>query len=384
MSDPLVSFLISTHNRRDALLQTLAVLSGPAAGTHPSETIVIDNAGSDGTADAVEKAFPNTRLLRQTVNRGPCAKNLGLAVARGRYIVFLDDDSYPFPRAVDRMVEHFAADPKLGAAIFAVQLPNGVRECSAYPEVFAGCGVGLRATALAEVGGLPEDFFMQAEEYDLSLRLLDAGWGVRRFEDLCVHHLKTQASRFPGRVMRLDVRNNLTLIGRYFPDQWRIPFAADWSRRYRLIAQTHGRLPAYWAGLAAGMARLAWPGNRRPISATAFEAFAKIEQIEQRMDQAAGEFKLKRVLLIDLGKNVLPYWRAASRRGLEVAAVADASLGGRGFSYHGVPILTDDQALNLRFDGAVISNLSPVHARQRRELWRSRTDQPVLDLLEAA
>jgi GT2 family glycosyltransferase len=383
MSDPLVSFLISTHNRRDTLLQTLAVLAGPAAGSQPSQTIVVDNASADGTADAVASTFPGVRLLRQTTNRGPCAKNIGLKEARGRYIVFLDDDSFPFPGAVDRMVEHFAADPRLGAAVFAVQLPSGACECSAYPEVFAGCGVGLRAAALAEVGGLPEDFFMQAEEYDLSLRLLDAGWRVRRFEDLRVRHLKTPAARFPGRVMRLDVRNNLTLIGRYFPRPWVYPFAADWSRRYRLIAQVHGRLPAYWAGLAAGVARLA-TGQRRPISSAAFETFAKVQEIEQRLDQAAAQQNIKRLLLVDWGKNMLPFWRAAKRRGLEVAAVADATLGGHGFSYRGVPILTDADAQRLRFDAALISNLSPVHATQRREFWQSRTDRPVLNLFKAA
>jgi GT2 family glycosyltransferase len=384
MADPLVSFLISTHNRRDTLLQTLAVLTGPAAGTQPSEIIVVDNASSDGTAQAVPQSFPQVRLLPQQTNRGPCAKNIGLAVARGKYIIFLDDDSFPFPDAVDRMVQHFQADPKLGAAIFAVQLPSGVCECSAYPEVFAGCGVGLRAAALAEVGGLPEDFFMQAEEYDLSLRLLDAGWHVRRFEDLCVRHLKTPAARFPGRVMRLDVRNNLTLIGRYFPAPWIFPFAADWSRRYRMIAQVHGRLPAYYAGLAAGLARLARASQRHPISAAAFETFAKIREIEERLDQAATQGNLKRLLLVDLGKNILPFWRAARRRGLEVAAVADANLGGHGFRYRGIPILPDADAQRLRFDAALISNLSPVHARQRQDFWQTRTDRPVLNLFKAA
>jgi GT2 family glycosyltransferase len=381
---PLISFIISTHNRREALLQTLGVLNGPAAGSAPSETIVIDNAGTDGSEEAVRQLFPSVRFLRQTVNRGPCARNIGVAAARGRLIVFLDDDSFPFPGAIDQMVRHFQADPLLGAAIFAVHLPGGGSECSAYPEVFAGCGVGLRAEALAQVGALPEDFFMGAEEYDLSLRLLDAGWRVRRFEELCVRHLKTPAARFPGRIMRLDVRNNLTLIGRYFPDEWVIPFAADWSRRYRMIAETHGRLPAFWAGLAAGLARLAACNGRRPIKPAAFELFAKITQTEQLMAEAAARHKFKRLLLIDLGKNVLPYWRAARRSGAEVVAVADAQLGGRGFSYRGVPIVADAQAELLRFDAAVVSNLSPVHAARRRQWWRDRTDRPVLDLFEAA
>src|ERR1700722_1779614 len=217
---PQVSFIISTYNRREALLQTLKVLHGPAAGSGGAETIVVDNASHDGTADAVAEQFPTVRLIRQNIHRGPCVKNLGLPVARGQFVVFLDDDSFPHPESIDRMVEYFRADPQLGAASFNVRLTNGDHECSAYPEIFTGCGVGLRADALAQVGGLPEDFFMAAEEYDLALRLLDAGWTVRRFDDLCVTHLKTPQTRFPSRVIRLDVRNNLTLIARYFPDEF--------------------------------------------------------------------------------------------------------------------------------------------------------------------
>ena len=46
------------------------------------------------------------------------------------------------------MVEHFEAMPSLGAAVFTVTLPDGSRECSAYPDVFIGCGVGFRRAAL--------------------------------------------------------------------------------------------------------------------------------------------------------------------------------------------------------------------------------------------
>jgi GT2 family glycosyltransferase len=380
----MVSFLISTYNRKSALAQTLNALCSGADSIQSHEIIVVDNASLDGTAEMVASEFPAVRLFPQKINRGPCAKNIGIAAARGKYIVFLDDDSYPFEGAIDRMVGHFEADPQLGAAIFAVQLPSGECECSAYPEVFAGCGVGLRGDALKQVGGLPDDFFMQAEEYDLSLRLLDAGWKVKRFEDLRVRHMKTPAARFPGRVMRLDVRNNLTLIGRYFPDEWVLPFAADWARRYRMIAQSHGRMRHYWAGLAQGTARLAMHRGRRPISGAAFEKFAKIEEIERAMQSVAKEMNLKRILLVDLGKNMLPYWRAATRCGLEVAAVADANLGGRGFNYRGVPIVGDEEARKLKFDGAVVSNLSPVHARKRVEFWRGYSDRPAVDLFNAA
>lgn len=376
---PLVSFLISTFNRRDAMLRTLEVLHGPAAGTHPSETIVVDNAGADGTCQAIRQNFPKVHILRQSINRGPCAKNLGLPVARGEYVVFLDDDSFPQPHSIDRMVGHFRSRPKLGAAAFDVELTDGSHECSAYPQVFTGCGVGLRADAIAEVGGLPEDFFMAAEEYDLALRLLDAGWTVQRFADLRVTHLKAPQSRYPARIARLDVRNNLHLIAKYFPDEFVQPFAWDWTNRYRMMAKVNGTNLAFYRGLASGLNRLLRREGRRPMRPEAFEMFAKVQWIEETMSRMARQTGAKRILLIDLGKNIYPYWRAARRSGLEIAAIADERLGGRAFRYRGIPVVTDSVAEVLNFDAAVVSNLSPVQAPLRQQAWQTRINRPIHD-----
>jgi len=363
------------------VLATLAQLHAGAAGTVPWEAIVVDNASADGTAAAIAAQFPGVRLFAQSVNHGACAKNVGISAARGESLVFLDDDSCPQSGCIDRMVSHFLADGTLGTAIFAVDLAGGGQECSAYPDVFAGCGVALRTSAVREVGGLPDDFFMQAEEYDLSLRLLDGGWGVRRFEDLRVTHLKTPQARFPARVMRLDVRNNLTLIARRFPNEWIIPFAADWARRYYLIAKANGCCGAYFAGLAAGLARLVLRRGREPVSANTFETFTKLELIRRRMGERVRPLGIRRVLMIDLGKNMLPYWLAARRCGLEVVAIADERLGGRGFAYHGCAIVKDAEAAKLAFDAAIVSNMSPVHAVIRGRVWAGRTAQPVIDLV---
>jgi len=383
MSRPLVSFIISTYNRQAALLRTLSELHGPASPACPVEILVVDNASTDSTVLSVRRHFPRVTILPQPANLGPVAKNAALPQARGQYVVFLDDDSFPAPGAIDRMASHFAADDRLGAAVFTVTLPDGSRECSAYPDVFIGCGVGLRRTALDQVGGLPEEFFMQAEEYDLSLRLLDAGWTVRTFDDLHVTHLKTPAARFPGRVMRLDVRNNLRLIGRYFPDRWILPFARDWIIRYRMIASANDCLPAFYRGLAQGLAGMT-TDSRRPVSPRTFERFARMEQIETALRRAVEERQIRQVLFIDVGKNIFPYWSAARAAKINVAAIADARLGGRGFKYRGIPIIPDADAASLSFDAAVISNLSPVHAASRRSLWQSRQSRPVLDLLKAA
>ncbi|MGD0541578.1 MAG: glycosyltransferase [Tepidisphaeraceae bacterium] len=383
---PQVTFLLSTHNRRAAVLQTLSQLQSLQSSLDfLAETIVVDNASADGTSGAIAAGFPFVRLLRQTKNRGACSKNLGLAQAAGQYIVFLDDDSYPDADSIRRMLKHFDRDPRLGAAVFDVVLPDGSHESSAFPSVFIGCGTGFRRQALAEAGGLPDDFFMQAEEYDLSLRLLSAGWRIERFADLCVHHLKTPGARQPTRTTRLDVRNNLLVIARRFPWQWVRPYAIDWMRRYRWIAQTKGwrhRL-AFWRGLFWGLMKSLIPRRRRSVSAEAFEQFAMIQDIRSRLARAVAEHNIRSILLIDVGKNIFPFWLAARELGLEMVAVADARLARPGRHYRGIPVVADDIARRLAFDAAIITNISPVHGPKRAAEWRSMESRPVLDLFES-
>ena len=349
-----------------------------------TETIVVDNASTDGSADAVAETFPNVRLFRQKTNRGACAKNVGLAQAQGTYILFLDDDSFPSADSIKRMMWHFEADPMLGAAVFDVILPDGSHECSAYPNVFIGCGTGFRREALQQVGGLPEDFFMQAEEYDLSLRLLDAGWDIRRFEDLRVTHLKTRSARQPTRTTRLDVRNNLTLIARYFPRRWMVPFAIDWMRRYRWLAQTKGwrHRIAFWRGLIEGLVRVATAGKRRPISTSTFERFARIDQIHQRLSEAQCEYNLRCIVLLDVGKNILPYYRAARELGIRIVAIADPRMAREGRRYRGIPVVDDATITSIVFDAAVVANVSPIHSTLREQSMRNVLRVPVLNLLE--
>jgi hypothetical protein len=253
--------------------------------------------------------------------------------------------------------------------------------------VFIGCGTGFRRRALEQVGGLPADFFMQAEEYDLSLRLLAAGWEVKAFDDLHVSHLKTPAARSSARTMMLDVRNNVVLITRYFPGRWVAPFVRDWLRRYRLIAHAKGQELAYYKGLFAGVWRTLRPTNRRPVDDATFERLVRMTETQVRLGRAKILHGLRRVLLVDFGKNMLPYFLAARNLGIEVVAIADPKLAGPRRKYRRIRIVDDVEGATMEFDGVVVSNLSPVHAAQRRSAWRrmlaaTRPGVPVIDLFE--
>jgi GT2 family glycosyltransferase len=381
-SPPLLSIILATHNRRPVLLETLRQLEALWPKCGDIEILVVDNASRDGTAEAVRKSFPDVRLFALRSNHGAVAKNVALSHVRGQYILFLDDDSYPTPLSLPRMLAHNEADPRLGAAVFQVTLPDGSHECSAYPDVFIGCGTAFRRRALDQVGGLPHDFFMQAEEYDLSLRLLDAGWRIRRFENLEVSHLKTPGARRSDRVMRFDTRNNLLLILRHFPLPWVPSYALDWMRRYAWIAQATGRQAAFRRGLLEGLVGAMRPSERHPISPGAFEQFAKIEQTRRRLRIEKKQHGLKTVLLVDCGKNLLAYWHAARSCGLRVIAIADPRLAAPGRHYRGLPVVDDEKARRMIFDAAIVSNLSPVHAATRAAHWRGLTTRPVIDLFD--
>jgi GT2 family glycosyltransferase len=374
-----ISFVISTYNRREVLMHTLAQVQQCGLAESAFEILVVDNDSPDATAGEVKQDFLKVRLFRLPRNRGSCAKNVAIREARGEYVVFLDDDSYPMPGSASRMIEHFQADAKLGAAVFTITLPDQSRECSAYPNVFIGCGTGFRAEALQQIGGLPDDFFMQAEEYDLSLRLLQAGWEIRNFDDLHVTHLKTPGARKSWRTMRLDARNNFVVAMRYFPKQWKMPFAKDWMRRYYHIAASKGQRLAFFIGLSQGYLR-SMRRKHHDIDDKVFEQFARIDQIEQQMKNVAAQSNIRTVLLVDYGKNILPYYLAAEKCGLKIAAIADNRLSPG--NYRGIPIVHDSVARRLEFDAVIVSNLSPVHAEQRAKEWRVLDQCVVYDFFE--
>jgi hypothetical protein len=155
-------------------------------------------------------------------------------------------------------------------------------------------------------------------------------------------------------------------------------------RRYYVIASAKGHTKAYLKGLVQGVMRTIRANGRHPIGNATFESFTKLSQIELKLREAQREYRLERVVFIDLGKNVLPYWLAAEKLGIEIVAIADQRLAETNKRYRGIDIVEDRAALAMEFDAAIVSNLSPVHSANRREEWRRMTDRPVIDLFEVA
>jgi hypothetical protein len=140
---------------------------------------------------------------------------------------------------------------------------------------------------------------------------------------------------------------------------------------------------AFWRGLIEGVIKSLQPGQRREVSDGAFEKFAMIEQIHNRLARARREANIHSILLIDVGKNLYAYWLAAQKLKLHIVAIADANLAGANRRYRGIPVVDDVAARRLQFDAAIVTNISPAHSLIRTSAWRGVEGRPVIDLLEA-
>jgi glycosyltransferase involved in cell wall biosynthesis len=95
---PEVSVVIPTHNRLEALSEVLKALEFQDAPPG-FEVVVVDDGSTDGTADWLRhRSFSLALRVLTQENRGPAAaRNTGVAVAAGRWVAFLGDDTVPSP-----------------------------------------------------------------------------------------------------------------------------------------------------------------------------------------------------------------------------------------------------------------------------------------------
>ncbi len=106
MNEPAVSVIATTYNRPAALRR---VLEGLLAQEHlPAEVIVADDGSGDETrdlvADIARKApLPVVHVWQEDRGfRAAAARNRAIAASSGDYLVFIDGDSIPCPRFIER------------------------------------------------------------------------------------------------------------------------------------------------------------------------------------------------------------------------------------------------------------------------------------------
>ncbi|MFC5480064.1 glycosyltransferase family 2 protein [Massilia suwonensis] len=288
------SIVINTLNRATLLAKTLDSLRWLKYRGR-FEVIVVNGPSTDHSQDVIDAWLPAIRAARCEVANLSVSRNIGICMARGDIVAFIDDDAIPEPEWLEQLAQAYD-DPAVGAAgglVFdqtgyayqyeyssATRLANANWRLTrpadhlAYPGAFEfpylqGTNTSFRRSALLEVGGFDEEIEYYLDETELCCRLVDAGYLIRQLPNAYVHHKFAPS----------NIRNEHKITRYRYPViKNRLYFGLKHGRAYVPLAdiladnrrfaeeqwqevESHiaaGRLPASERAALAGQVKSAW------------------------------------------------------------------------------------------------------------------------------
>jgi GT2 family glycosyltransferase len=233
-----ISVIIVSWNAKAFLVQCLhSILSQRFTGS--MEVIVVDNASSDGSPEAVRDGFPSVKVIRNNANYGFAkANNIGIRASTGEYCFLINSDVVVRDGCFGKMIQYLEAHPDIGMLGPRIYGSDGMvqRSCMGYPslwnslsralaldtlfprsricggqlltfwnhddtrpvDVMNGCFWMLRWSAMEEVGLLDERFLIYGEDIDWCKRFNDHGWKVVFFHEAeAIHYGGGSSSNAP-------------------------------------------------------------------------------------------------------------------------------------------------------------------------------------------
>lgn len=189
-----VSVIIPCYNKAPYVRQAItSVLEQQGAPSF--EVIIVDDGSTDDSAEVIQDAIgddPRCRYVHQENAGVAAARNLGISLARGRYITCLDADDWIHPLFLSRLAAALDADPALGFAysdMVVVNMARAGREIRLRGKEFdfaalrqgnyVPCCNMFRRVAWERAGGY-KDINPSWEDYELWLNMAKLGWYGRR------------------------------------------------------------------------------------------------------------------------------------------------------------------------------------------------------------
>ena len=246
MDPPLVVAVVLNTNRCAA---TLAYLESLAGLTYPRcQVVVLDNASTDGSVEAIGRAFPDVAVLELQENRGYAGNNnvgIEAAIARGaEWIFVVNEDVVVAPECLSELVRVGQSDATagvLGPMVYHADEPVVIQSAGgrlddrwaarhrgeheldvgqyAGPcrvDWVSGCAILIRRAVIDEVGVLDDRFFYYWEEVDLCLRASTAGHSIVHVPSARVWHSGAQRTDSPApSVAYYNTRNQFLLMAKH-------------------------------------------------------------------------------------------------------------------------------------------------------------------------
>lgn len=257
MSAPELSIIVISFNTREMTLACLA--SVYAETTVPFELIVVDNASTDGSAEAIAQTFPQATLIAEDTNHGFApAHDIALQRTSAPWLLLLNPDTVVLDGAVDRLLNYAKSTPNAGIwggrtffadktlnpsscwgkmTLFSLisrllflsnlfprsellnpeEIGRWSRDTAREVDIVTGCLFLIRRTDWDRLGGFDPAFTMYGEEADLCLRARARGFRPHITPDAnIIHHGGASETVQADKMVRL-MRAKIELIQRHFP-----------------------------------------------------------------------------------------------------------------------------------------------------------------------
>ena len=216
----MISVIIVNYNRKDLLRQCLDSVRGQ--NFQDIETIVVDNASTDGSIEMVAMYYPDVKLIRNTSNLLFCkAQNQGIEASKGNFILCLNSDCVLDKDYLKQALSAIGLDTRIGMVSGKIlrmdkktidskglflgrnrkpvergygKIDKGQYEEPGYVFGTSGACAFLRKSMLKELkdehGYFDERFGMYYEDLDLCWRAQKKGWKTYYNPKAIAYHVR--------------------------------------------------------------------------------------------------------------------------------------------------------------------------------------------------
>ena len=296
-----LAFILITYNRPDDTLELLKNIA-QLEGVHELvEEIILINNASVADYSKVENYISSNRNLPvlyhySSENLGVArGRNLAIQKSKSPILVMLDDDAVlqnkdALVNLVNEYQQQNTKKPKAIVSFKVLYYETLEMQVNAFPHknfskykhrhffetyYYAGGAHAIKREALEKVGSYPTDFFYGMEEYDLSYRLLDAGYSIVYSDKIVMLHKESPLGRKPkNEKLREMWVNKAKVAWRYLPKRYFYSTVFMWSLQYLKV--TRFNLNGFIKGWKQVLS-ISKKGKKAPIRKETVEYLKKVE-----------------------------------------------------------------------------------------------------------
>lgn len=235
-----ISIITVNYN---GLKDTCELIDSITFDEYSLEVIVVDNASKENEASTIQARYPKVKVIRSDKNLGFAGgNNLGIKKAKGKYLFFINNDTYFKDFNIKALISQLESSPNIGVACPKIRFswgnqpiqwagytklsPFTVRNKAigfneqdhgqydvAHPTPYAhGAAMMVKREVIEKIGMMPEVYFLYYEELDWSMQITEAGYQVW-YEPACtIFHKESQSTGQNSPLRSYYIKRNRRLL----------------------------------------------------------------------------------------------------------------------------------------------------------------------------